>query len=284
MANSLYFQPLTPVSKIMSQTINTETYQNNNSSGGGCGKALLWLFFIALILSCLCCAGFIGMSYYIGSSLQKGFVEDPVVAEEKAVEAFGELNLPENVKPQSFLSVKLFGRDFGFGSLYSWELASNELPAAAEKPEESPEESAPEPEEAPDESAAPSKTPAPVEVSADVSVDAQESNNGTIIFYSLSDVLKGNEKDVVEGFSKGLTNPNNDKDITVKRSETIPITIKGEPCDFTFSWMENKDKNTFLMVSGSFTSVKETQCNVLIILPGEPSQETVIDVLENIQK
>ena len=161
------------------------------------------------------------------------------------------------------------------------------MPAAAEKPEEAPDESAPESEEAPDESAVPSKTPAPVEASADVSVDAKESNNGTIIFYSLSDVLKGNEKDVVEGFSKGLTNPNNDKDITVKRSETIPITIKGQACDFTFSWMEeNKgvNKNTFLMVSGSFTSVKENQCNVLIILPGEPSQETVIDVLENIQK
>lgn len=272
MANSLHFHPLTPLFKTMSETINTETYQNN-SSGGGCGKALLWLFFIALILSCLCCAGFIGLSYYVGSSLQNGFVEDPVVAEEKAVEAFGEFNLPENIKPQSFLAVRLFGRDFGFGSLYSWELASDELPTAAEKPEETT-----------DESVAPSEESAPVEVSADASVDVQESDNGTIVFYSLSDVLKGNEKEFVEGFSKGLTNPSNDKDITVKRSETIPITIKGEPCDFAFSWMENKDKNTFLMVSGSFTSVKETQCNVLIILPGEPSQETVIDVLENIQK
>ena len=103
---------------------------------------------------------------------------------------------------QSFLAVKLFGRDFGFGSLYSWELASNELPAAAEKPEESTDESAPEPEETTDESAAPSKTPAPVEVSADVSVDVKESNKGTIIFYSLSDMFKGQEKEIVDQLSQ----------------------------------------------------------------------------------
>lgn len=259
----------------MSETFNGETDQNN-SSGGGCGKVLLWLFFIAFILSCLCCAGLIGSAYYIGNALQKGFVEDPVVAEEKTVEAFGEFNLPENIKPQAFLSVNLFGRDFGFAGLYNWELAGSELPTAAEKPEE-----------APDESAIPSKEFAPIDVSAEVSVDVKGNNNGTIIFYSLSDILKGNEKDVVNGFTEGLTNPNNDKHLTVKRSETIPITFKGEPCDFKFSWMEESrgvNKKTFLMVSGSFTSNKETQCHVLIILPGETSQETVIDVLENIQK
>ncbi len=259
----------------MSETYNGETYQNN-SSGGGCGKVLLWLFLIALILSCLCCAGFIGTSYYIANSLKNGFVEDPVVAEEKTVEAFGELNLPENIKPRAFLSVNLFGRDFGFASIYSWKLAQNELTAASAESES-----------VAQESALPSDESLPKEVPAETSADDEENNNGVIVFYLLSDVLKGQEKEVVDQISQKLTKQNNGNNITVKRSETIPITIKGEPCEFTFSWMEEDrsvNKNTFLMVSGNFKSTKETPCNVFIALPGEPEKETVIKVLENIQK
>lgn len=241
----------------MSETINTETYQNNNSSGGGCGKVLLWLFIIALILSCLCCAGLFGTGYYMISALQKGYVEDPVVAEEKTVEAFGELNLPESVKPRAFFSVNLFGRDFGFGSIYSWDITGE---AVAETPEEA----------------------APDEENASEKADSSADDKGAIFFYALSDVLKGSEKEFSDAISQKINQ--NKGDYTVKHTETVPVTINGKANDFTFSRVENKDKKDFLMVSGSFISTKETPCNVMIILPGEPSQETVINVLENIQK
>lgn len=257
----------------MSDTINTETYQKN-SSGGGCGKVLLWLFIIALILSCLCCLGLFGTGYYIASSLQKGLVEDPVVAEEKTVEAFGELNLPENIKPRAFISVNLFGRDFGFAGIYSWNITGE---AVAEIPTEATEEAAPQAEENPAE-AEPAESD-PFDNPAPRATD----NFGTIFFYALSDVFKGNEQEFVDAVSQGITQ-DKDKNYTVKRTETVPVTINGKANDFTFSWMENQNKQNFLMVSGSFTSAKETQCNVMIILPGEPSQETVINVLENIQK
>lgn len=246
----------------MSETINTETYQNK--SGGGCGKVLLWLFFIALILSCLCCAGLFGTSYYMVSALQKGFVEDPVVAEQKAVEAFGELNLPENIKPHAFLAVKMFGTDFGFCSLYTWKLASADLPAASEESTE----------ELPPAEAAP----------AEEAADSSANNNGTIIFYSLSDFLKESEKDIIDGFARGFISPNNQNEVTETGSKTIPITIKGTPCDFTFKTLEDHDKKAYLTVSGSFTSNKGVPCNILVIMRGEPSQEIIIDVLENIQK
>ena len=255
----------------MSETINTGEYQNT-SSGGGCGKVLLWLFFIALILSCLCCAGLFGFSYYVANALKNGFVEDPVVAQQKTEEAFGELNLPGNVKPRAFLEVKMFGRDFGFAGIYSWNVAGE---AAAATAEETPAEAAPE-------EAAPTEEKDPFDDSAPTATD----DNGAIFFYSLSDALKGNEKEFVDAISQGITQ-NKNKDYTVKRAETASVTINGQPSDFTFSWMEeNKgvNKNTFLMVSGSFTSKKETPCNVMIMLPGDVSQETVTEVLENIQK
>lgn len=226
----------------MSETINTGEYQNT-SSGGGCGKVLLWLFFIALILSCLCCAGLFGTSVYIANAIKNGYVEDPVIAQEKAEEAFGELNLPETIKPQAFIDVKMFGKDFGFACIYSWNSTVEE----------------------------------------GATVEASDDNNGSIVFYSLSDFLKGNEKEFVDNFSQNLSKQNNE-DLSVKRSETVQITINGKPCDFSFNWMENNSsKATFLVASGNFTSKKETLCNVMIVLPGEPSQEAVTTVLENIQ-
>ena len=244
----------------MSETYNGETYQNS-SSGGGCGKVLLWLLFIALILSCLCCAGLVGTGSYMVKSLKDGFVDDPVVAQEKAVETFGELNLPDCIKPRAILEVRMFGKYWGFGCIYSWKIDDEAAPTElAEIPEEAAEE-------------------APT--------DSEDDIKGMIAFYSLSTgIFSGREDEIVERMSQRLVNPEN-RDITVKRSETVSVTINGQPCDFTFSWMEENrsiNKNTFLMVSGNFKSVKETSCNVFIILPGEPEKETVIKVLENIQK
>ncbi len=241
----------------MSETINTGEYQNNKSSGGGCGKVLLWLFFIALILSCLCCAGLVGTGSYMVKSLKDGFVEDPVVTQEKAVETFGELNLPEYIKPRAFLDVKMFGKYFGFACMYSWKIDNPAAPAElAQIPEETAEEA---------------------------STDSEEEIQGLIAFYSLStEVFKGYDDSIIQGISEKLAKPDN-QDLTVKRTETVSVTINGQPREFTFSWMENSDKDAFLMVSGNFKSVKEKPCNIFIILPGEPSQESVIKVLENIQ-
>ena len=257
----------------MSETIDTEVF-DKQKSGGGCGKVLLWLFFIALILSCLCCAGFFGVGYHMISSLKKGLVEDPVVAQQKTEEAFGELNLPENIKPRAFLTVKLFGKEFGFAGIYSWDVTGEAVPA---EPAETTDEATPQTEETPAE-AAPAEEKAP-ESAAQTSDD----NKGAIFFYSLSDALKGNEKEFVDAISQGITQ-NKDKEYTVKRSEKASVKINGDDSDFTFSWMESKDKKTFTMVSGSFDSKKDEDCNVLIYLPGDIPQETVINVLENIQK
>lgn len=259
----------------MSETIDTEVF-DKQKSGGGCGKVLMWLFFIALILSCLCCAGLFGVGYHVASSLKKGLVEDPVVAQQKTQEAFGELNLPENIKPRAFLTVKLFGKEFGFAGIYSWDVTGEAAPAeAAETPAEAaPAEADP---ETPTE-AAPAEEKAS-ENAAPTSADEK----GAIFFYALSDVLKGNEKEFVDAISQGITQ-NKDKDVTIKRTEKTSVKINGDDSDFTFSWMENKDKKTFLMVSGSFDSKKDEDCNVLIYLPGDIPQETVLKVLENIQK
>lgn len=264
----------------MSETIDTEVF-NQQKSGGGCGKVLLWLFFIALILSCLCCAGFIGTGFYIGNALKNGFVEDPVVAQQKTEEAFGELNLPENIKPRAFLTVKMFGKEFGFAGIYSWDVTGAAVPAeAAEKPVETTEEAAPTEE-------VPAKTTEEAEPTEEKASDNPApnaaDNKGAIFFYALSDVLKGNEKEFVDVISQGITQ-NKDNDYTVVRSEKTSVKINGDDSDFTFSWMEDKDKKTFLMVSGSFDSKKDEDCNVLIYLPGNIPQETVINVLENIQK
>ena len=259
----------------MSETIDTEVF-DKQKSGGGCGKVLMWLFFIALILSCLCCAGLFGVGYHVASSLKKGLVEDPVVAQQKTQEAFGELNLPENIKPRAFFTAKFFGKDFGFAGIYSWDVTGEAAPAeAAETPAEAaPAEAAP---ETPTE-AAPAEEKAP-ENAAPNTADEK----GAIIFYALSDVLKGHEKEFVDAISQGITQ-NKDKDVTIKRTEKASVKINGDDSDFTFSWMENKDKKTFLMVSGSFDSKKDEDCIVLIYLPGDIPQETVLKVLENIQK
>ena len=264
----------------MSETIDTEVF-NQQKSGGGCGKVLLWLLFIALILSCLCCAGFIGTGFYIGNSLKNGFVEDPVVAKQKTEEAFGELNLPENIKPRAFLTVKLFGKEFGFAGIYSWDVTGAAVPAeAAETPAETTEETAPT-------ENIPAKTTEETEPTEEKASDnpapGAADNKGAIFFYALSDVLKGNEKEFVDAISQGITQ-NKDNDYTVVRSEKASVKINGNDSDFTFSWTEDQDKKTFLMVSGSFDSKNDEDCNVLIILPGEIPQETVIKVLENIQK
>ena len=251
----------------MSETIDTEVFEKQKS-GGGCGKVLLWLFFIALILSCLCCAGFFGVGYHMVSSLKKGLVEDPVVAQQKTEEAFGELNLPENIKPRAFLTVKFFGKECGFAGIYSWDVTGEAVPAEpaeATPTEETPAEAAPA-EDDPFDNSAPSAT----------------DEKGAIFFYALSDVLKGNEKEFVDAISQGLTQ--NKDEYTVKRSEKASVKINGDDSDFTFSWMESKDKKPFLMVSGSFDSKKDEDCNVLIYLPGDIPQETVLKVLENIQK
>ena len=259
----------------MSETIDTEVF-DKQKSGGGCGKVLMWLFFIALILSCLCCAGLFGVGYHVASSLKKGLVEDPVVAQQKTEEAFGELNLPENIKPRAFLTVKLFGKEFGFAGIYSWDVTGEAAPAeAAETPAEAaPAETAP---ETPTEAA-----PAEEKASENVAPNSAD-EKGAIFFYSLSDVFKGHEKEFVDAISQGITQ-NKDKDVTIKRTEKASVKINGDDSDFTFSWMENKDKKTFLMVSGSFDSKKDEDCNVLIYLPGDIPQETVLKVLENIQK
>lgn len=248
----------------MSETINTENYQET-SSGSGCGKAMLWLFFIAIILSCLCCGGFVGSSMYIAKALQDGLEDDPVVTQEKTVEAFGEMNLPDYIKPQAFLTVKIFGKDFGFAGFYSWNVANEgDSTALEEKPiEETPSEEDP----------------------FDDSKPIVTENKGVIVFYSLSDFLKGNEQEFVDGISQGLID-NKNKDVTVKRAEKIAVNINGKIKEFTFSWMEESKsvkKNPFLMVSGSFESKTGKDCNVIIYLPGEPSPETVTNVLENIQ-
>lgn len=261
----------------MSETIDTEVFEKQNS-GGGCGKVLMWLFFIALILSCLCCAGVIGVFYHVANSLKNGLVEDPVVAQQKTEEAFGELNLPENIKPRAFLAVKIFGKDLGFASIYSWDVTGEAVPAeVAETPAEAaPEEAAPT-EDAPAE-AAPAEEKAP-----ENEAQTSEDDKGAIFFYSLSDALKGNEKEFVDAISQGITQ-NKDKEYTVNRSEKVSVKINGDDSDFTFSWMESKDKKPFMMVSGSFDSKNDEDCNVLIYLPGDIPQETVIKVLENIQK
>ena len=252
----------------MSETIDTEVFEKQKS-GGGCGKVLLWLFFIALILSCLCCAGFIGVGYHVANSLKNGLVEDPAIAQEKTEEAFGELNLPENIKPRSFLTVKIFGKELGFAGIYSWDVTGEAVPAE-------PAEAAPQAEETPAEAA-------PAEEKASDATPSANDNKGAIFFYSLSDALKVNEKEFVDIISQGITQ-NKNKDYTVKRSEKASVKINGDDSDFTFSWMEDKDKKTFTMVSGSFDSKKDEDCNVMIILPGEIPQETVLKVLENIQK
>ena len=260
----------------MSETIDTEVFEKQKS-GGGCGKVLAWLFFIAILLSCLCCAGFIGVSFHVANSLKNGLVEDPVIAQQKTEEAFGELNLPGNVKPRAFFTAKFFGKEFGFAGIYSWDVTGEAVSAeAAQTPAEATEEAAPT-EETPAE-AAPAEEKAPES-------PAQTSNDdkGAIIFYALSDVFKGHENEFVDAISQGLTQ-NKNKDYTVKRSEKASVKINGDDSDFTFSWMESKEKKTFLMVSGSFESKKGETCNVLIYLPGEIPQETVIKVLENIQK
>lgn len=266
----------------MSETIDTEVFEKQKS-GGGCGKVLMWLFFIALLLSCLCCAGFICSGVHIFKSLKNGYIEDPVIAQQKTEEAFGEMNLPENIKPRAFLSVKIFGKDLGFASIYSWDVTGEAVPAKvipAEvivTPAEAATEEAAPTEETPAE-ASPAEEKAP-EKTAPTTADEK----GAIFFYALSDVLKGNEKEFVDAISQGLTQ-NKDKDYTVKRSEKASVKINGDDSDFTFSWMESKDKKTFTMVSGSFDSKKDEDCNVLIYLPGDIPQETVLKVLENIQK
>ena len=260
----------------MSKTIDTEVF-DKQKSGGGCGKVLLWLFFIALILSCLCCAGLFGVGYHVASSLKKGLVEDPVVAQQKTEEAFGELNLPENIKPQAFLSVNLFGKEFGFAGIYSWDVTGEAVPAeAAETPAEAT------PEAAPDEETPAEAAPAEEKASENAAPTSAD-DKGAIFFYSLSDVFKGHEKEFVDVIFQRITQ-NKDKDVTIKRTEKSTVKINGEASDFTFSWMESKDKKTFLMVSGSFDSKKDEDCNVLIYLPGDIPQETVLKVLENIQK
>ena len=260
----------------MSETIDTEVF-DKQKSGGGCGKVLMWLFFIALILSCLCCAGLFGVGYHVASSLKKGFVEDPVVAQQKTEEAFGELNLPENIKPRAFLTVKLFGKEFGFAGIYSWDVTGEAAPAEADV--ETPAEAAPA-EVAPE---TPMEAAPAEEKASENAAPTSADEKGAIFFYALSDVLKGNEKEFVDAISQGITQ-NKDKDVTIKRTEKASVKINGDDSDFTFSWMENKDKKTFLMVSGSFDSKKDEDCNVLIYLPGDIPQETVLKVLENIQK
>ena len=249
----------------MSETIDTEVFEKQKS-GGGCGKVLMWLFFIALILSCLCCAGVVGVSFHVANSLKNGLVEDPAIAQEKTEEAFGELNLPENIKPRAFFTAKFFGKEFGFAGIYSWDVTGEAVPA----------ETVETPAEATPEEAAPAEEKAPT-------AQTSEDDKGAIFFYALSDVLKGNEKEFVDAISQGITQ-NKDKEYTVKRSEKASVKINGDDSDFTFSWMESKDNKTFTMVSGSFDSKKDEDCNVLIYLPGEIPQETVLKVLENIQK
>ena len=255
----------------MSETIDTEVFEKQKI-GGGCGKVLMWLFFIALILSCLCCAGVIGVSFHVANSLKNGLVEDPAIAQQKTEEAFGELNLPGNIKPRAFFTAKFFGKEFGFAGIYSWDVTGEAVPAETV---ETPAEAAPE-EATPTEEAAPAEEKAPA-------AQTSKDDKGAIFFYALSDVLKGNEKEFVDAISQGITQ-NKDKDYTVKRTEKASVKINGDDSDFTFSWMEDKDKQTFTIVSGSFDSKKDEDCNVLITLPGEIPQETVIKVLENIQK
>ncbi len=258
----------------MSETIDTEVFEKQKSRGG-CGKVLLWLFFIALVLSCLCCAGLIGISYHVVNSLKNGLVEDPVVAQEKTEEAFGELSLPDSIKPRAFLTAKLFGKELGFAGIYSWDVSDVSGSAdTADVPADTTADATPAGEDSSD-----NTTPTAVDDKAPRADD----NKGAIFFYSLSDALKGNEKEFVDAISQGITE-NKDKDVTVKRSEKVSVKINGDDSDFTFSWMESKDKKPFLMVSGSFDSKKDKDCNVLIYLPGDIPQETVINVLENIQK
>ena len=266
----------------MSETIDTEVFEKQKSRGG-CGKVLLWLFFIALVLSCLCCAGIIGISYHVVNSLKNGLVEDPVVAQEKTEEAFGELSLPDSIKPRAFLTAKLFGKELGFAGIYSWDVSDVSASAdTADVPADTTVDAAPAGEDSSD-----NTTPTAVDDTTPAAVDdkapSADDNKGAIFFYSLSDALKGNEKEFVDAISQGITE-NKDKDVTVKRSEKASVTINGKASDFTFSWMESKDKKPFLMVSGSFDSKTGKDCNVLIYLPGEISKETVVDVLENIQK
>lgn len=242
----------------MSETINTDDFQNTpqKTSGGGCGKVLLWLLFIAFILSCLCCAGLCGTGYYIESALNKGLIDDPVVAQEKAVENYGEFNLPENVKPRAYFEMNMFGKYFGFACIYTL----NDDNAASTELDENSKEKA-----------------------TDI-FEIYDGSQGVITFYTVSpEIAKGHDDAIAEGVAESFRDPKR-KDWSVKRSETVSITINGQPRDFTFNWMEDIEKNPFLMVTGFFKTTKETPCSVHIYLPGEPEKESVIQVLENIQK
>ena len=241
----------------MSETINTGELQNNKSSRSGCSKVLLWLLFIALILSCLCCTGLFGTVFYVQSAVNKGLVDDPVVTQEKAVESFGEFNLPDYVKPRAFLEVRMFGKYWGFGCIYNW---NDEAGAASTEN---------------------------VEISEEKATDILEiydGYHGTITFYRVApEITKGFDDAIAEGVSDSLHEPKR-KDWNVKRCETVSITINGQPQDFTFSWIEDFEDNHFLMVSGFFKTTKETPCGIYIYLPGEHEKESIIKVLENIQE
>ncbi|MBR5711117.1 MAG: hypothetical protein IKX40_10195 [Thermoguttaceae bacterium] len=241
----------------MSETINTEDFQKNKPSGGGCGKVLLWLFFITLISSCLCCAGLCGTGYHIVSSLNKGLVDDPVVTQEKTLENFGEFNLPNYIKPRAFLEVRMFGKYLGFGCIYNWndddDAASTELVEISEKK------------------------------ATDI-MEIYDGYHGTITFYMVPPEITGGFDDVAaDGLSDWLHEPKMEG-WNLKRCETVSVTINGQPHDFTFSWMEDVENKPFLMASGFFKTTKETPCSVCIYLPGEPEKESIIKVLENIQK
>ena len=259
----------------MSETINTGELQNNSSSGG-CVKALLWLILIMILLSCFCCAGFMCSGVYIGNALKKGFVDDPVVAQQKTEETFGELSLPDNVKPRAVLHIKLFGNDLGFVGIYSWNTADEAI-------------SAPQPEESED--ATENPAPAAEEKSSDSSSTKNEMDEkGFVFFDSFPDIPKENEHDFFKVIAVIIESGSQEIPLTKyysatpKRMETIPIKINGKTNDFTFTWSENKNKDVFLIVSGSFTSKTDAECNVHVFLPGDISKERVIKVLENIQK
>lgn len=235
----------------MSETVNTETYQPQ-SSGGGCGKVLLWLFIIALILSCLCCAGLFGLGYHVATAFKNGLVMDPAVAQTKAVEAFGELNLPEVIKPRAFFNLKLFGQDFGFASLYSW------------------------------------KTETAAEAPAEESESPKEDNDlddvkDFVAFYSLADALKSHETEIVQGISQALSDQKKAKNYTIKKTENVTVTINGKPNEFTISLLENDDKDIYTMASGAFGSKTGNQCGVVIYRSGEVQTEEFVNVLQNLQ-
>ncbi len=244
----------------MSETvINTEEFQNNKSSRGGCGKVLLWLLFIAFLLSCLCCCGLCGIGYYIESALNKGLVDDPVVAQEKAVENYGEFNLPDYVKPRAYFEMRMFGKYFGFACIYTLNDENDDASTELD------------------------------EISKEGESDIFEIFDGSqnlILFYTLSpEFTKGYDSAVAEGMAKAISDPQPDQPRNWKtnRCETVSVTINGQPTELTCGWIESIYGDHCLVISGFFKTTKDTPCGILVIMPGEPEKESVIKALENIQ-